>query len=187
MSLFALNEFEMTLCQSEKLAWKREAEAKCYKHIMEDPELHDARNKKHRKQYAGAKQKKKGKNHRRKLLKPSNTNGEIRSRLGRLSNSQSWQQIWILLPSSPFESLGFDNVLRWVRTFLFVFSDGILFSKECSCRQNEAIRPLVHIQKNISVAVETRRKSARLMEKSCATRAFCSQPVSWDTQYQYET
>ncbi len=30
-------------------------------------------------------------------------------------------------------------------------------------------------------------KVLRLMEKSCVTRTFYSQLVSWDTQYQYET
>ncbi len=37
-----LNEFEMALSQSETLARKRKAEAKCYKCIMEDPDLHNA-------------------------------------------------------------------------------------------------------------------------------------------------
>ncbi len=51
----------MDLSQSEKLIRKRKAEAKHYKCIMGDPELHDAHNEKHRKQYVGAKQKRKGK------------------------------------------------------------------------------------------------------------------------------
>ncbi len=46
MSLFVLDEFEMALSLSKKLTRKRKAEAKCYKHIMEDAELHDAHNKK---------------------------------------------------------------------------------------------------------------------------------------------
>ncbi len=42
MSLFMLDELEMTFSQSEKLIWKRKAKAKHYKRIMEDPELHNA-------------------------------------------------------------------------------------------------------------------------------------------------
>ncbi len=53
--------------------------------------------------------------------------------------------------------------------------------------QNEASRPTVDIQNNISVTMEADGKSARPMEKSCVTRMFCSQLASWNTQYQYET
>ncbi len=61
MSLFVLDEFETALSQSEKLMRTRKAEAKLYKRIMEDPDLHDAYNEKYGKQYAEAEQKKKGK------------------------------------------------------------------------------------------------------------------------------
>ncbi len=54
---------------------------------MEDPELHDARNEKHQKQYAIAKQKKKVRNHRRKLSKTSDSIGELESRIRRSRNS----------------------------------------------------------------------------------------------------
>ncbi len=46
MSLFVLDEFEMAVSQSEKLVRKRKTEAKHYKCIMEDAELHDAFNEK---------------------------------------------------------------------------------------------------------------------------------------------
>ncbi len=59
--IFVLDKFEMALSQSEKFARKRKEEAKHYKCIMEDPELHDARIEKGQKQYAAAKQKKNGK------------------------------------------------------------------------------------------------------------------------------
>ncbi len=54
MSLFVLDEFEMAFSWSKKLRRKRKKEAKSYKCIMEDPELHVARNEKFRKQYAAA-------------------------------------------------------------------------------------------------------------------------------------
>ncbi len=41
--------------------WKRKAEAKHCKRIMENPEFHSARNEKCQKQYSVAKQKNKGK------------------------------------------------------------------------------------------------------------------------------
>ncbi len=66
------------------------------------------------------------------------------------------------------------------------FSFTIWHEEECSCRQNEAIRPTVDVQKNINVATKADGKSARLLEKSCATRTFCSRLASWDTQYRYE-
>ncbi len=81
MSLFVLDEFEMVLSQSEKFTGKRKAEAKCYKHTIEDLQLHDARNEKHRKQYTATKQKKKVRNHQKTLSKPSDPNGELRSRI----------------------------------------------------------------------------------------------------------
>ncbi len=56
-----LDECEKALLQSEGLARKRKAEAKHNKYIRENPELHDAHNKKFWKQYAVAKQEKKGK------------------------------------------------------------------------------------------------------------------------------
>ncbi len=59
--------------------------------------------------------------------------------------------------------------------------------RECSYCQNDAIWPLVAIQKNISVATKADEKSVRLMDKNCVTRTFCSQLASWDTRYQYET
>ncbi len=58
MSLFVLREFKMSLSQSEKLTRKWQTEAKCYKCIMEDPELHNTFILKCWKQYAAAKQKK---------------------------------------------------------------------------------------------------------------------------------
>ncbi len=76
MSLFVLDEFEMALSQSEKLARKRKTEVKSCKCIMEDLELHDARNKKCWRWYVVAKQKRKVRKHRRKLSKPSYSNGE---------------------------------------------------------------------------------------------------------------
>ncbi len=64
-----LNEFEMALSQSEKLVRKRKAETKYYKCIMEYTVLHDARNEKCWKQYAVAKQKKKGKKPSKRVIK----------------------------------------------------------------------------------------------------------------------
>ncbi len=52
MSLFVLDEFEMTLSQLGKLTRKKKVEAKRYKHIKDDAELHDALNEKCWKQYA---------------------------------------------------------------------------------------------------------------------------------------
>ncbi len=46
---------------------------------------------------------------------------------------------------------------------------------------------MVAVQRNISVATEADKRSARPMDKSCVTSTFCSQLVSWDTQYYYET
>ncbi len=57
----------------------------------------------------------------------------------------------------------------------------------CSVYIVYSAKTAVAIQSNISVATEADRKSARPMEKSCATRTFCSQLASWDTLYLYET
>ncbi len=51
----------MALSQSEKLEWKKKAEAKHFKHSMEDVELHSAHDEKCQKQHAAAKQEDKGK------------------------------------------------------------------------------------------------------------------------------
>ncbi len=86
MTLFVLDEFEMAILQSEKPVWRRKAEAKHCTHIMEDLELLNVHNKKRRKQYAMAKwlnKKRMVRNHRRKLLKPSDSIEELRSRIRR--------------------------------------------------------------------------------------------------------
>ncbi len=77
MALFALDEFKMALSQSEKLVRKRKEEAKHYKHIREDPERHNARNKSivNSRQRLN-KKKRKVKNQRRKLSKSSYSNEE---------------------------------------------------------------------------------------------------------------
>ncbi len=51
MSLFVLGEFEMALSWSEKFGRKTKTEAKHYKCIIEDPELHNACNENCQKQY----------------------------------------------------------------------------------------------------------------------------------------
>ncbi len=84
----------MALSWVKKLTRKRKAEVKCCKPIMEDPELHDTHNGKRRKQYVVDKQKKKGKKPSKKVIyKSRDSNGELRSRIGRPKNSYSWQKI----------------------------------------------------------------------------------------------
>ncbi len=104
-------------------ALKRKVEAKRYKYIMEDPELHDACNEKCQKPYAVAKQKKKGK-------KPLKKVTEAQQLIWRTQkkNQKAKKQLELAanlndsspsISGSPFESLGFDNFLQWFLTILF--------------------------------------------------------------------
>ncbi len=79
----------MALPQSEKLARKRKAKAKRYKCITEVPELHNALNEKRWKQYTVAKQKEKGKNLPKKVIKPQDPNEACPS------DSTSEFSIWV--------------------------------------------------------------------------------------------
>ncbi len=62
---FVLDEFQMAPSQLGKLTRKRKAEAKCYKRIMEDPELHNACNERHENSMQELNKKRKVENHRR--------------------------------------------------------------------------------------------------------------------------
>ncbi len=141
MSLFVLDEFEMAPSQSEKLARKRKAEAKCDKRIIEDLKLHDTRNESVEK-YAAAKQKSKVRNYQRKF----------QSLTTQMENSEAeWESQETSRVSDKFEFCFW--VLRLSRWALITFFNGSLSFFFCLaptyCFRSFLLRVLIRSRSSI--------------------------------------